>query len=30
MQAEKFLKEIERDYPNAFVVQDEINFPSLE
>ena len=30
MEAEKFLKEIERDYPNAFVVQDEINFPSLE
>ena len=30
MEAEKFLKEIEHDYPNAFVVQDEINFPSLE
>ena len=29
MQAEKFLNEIKYDYPNAFVVQDEINFPSL-
>jgi len=30
MQAERFLNKIERNYPNAFVVQDEINFPSLE
>ncbi len=30
MEAEKFLNEIERDYPNAFVVQDDINFPSLD
>jgi len=30
MEAEKFLKEIERDYPNAFVVSDEINFPALD
>jgi len=30
MQAEEFLNEIERDYPNAFVVQDDINFPSLD
>lgn len=30
MEAEKFLNEIEQDYPNAFVVQDEINFPSLD
>ena len=30
MQAEKFLNEIERNYPNAFVVQDDINFPSLD
>ena len=29
MEAEKFLKKIERDYPNAFVVHDEINFPEL-
>ncbi|MCD4789559.1 MAG: SPOR domain-containing protein [Bacteroidales bacterium] len=29
MEAEKFLKKIERKYPNAFVVKDEINFPSL-
>lgn len=30
MEAEKFLKEIEREYPNAFVIQDDINFPSLD
>ncbi len=30
MEAEKFVKEIEREYPNAFVIQDEINFPSLD
>ncbi|RLC24458.1 MAG: hypothetical protein DRH21_05435 [Deltaproteobacteria bacterium] len=30
MEAEKFLNEIEQDYPNAFVVQDDINFPSLD
>lgn len=30
MQAEEFLKKIEREYPNAFVVQDDINFPSLD
>ena len=30
MKAEKFLNEIEQDYPNAFVVQDDINFPSLD
>ena len=29
MEAEKFLKKIQYDYPNAFVVQDEINFPEL-
>jgi hypothetical protein len=29
MQAEQFLKKIEREYPNAFVIQDEINFPAL-
>jgi hypothetical protein len=29
MEAEKLLKAIERDYPNAFVVYDEINFPRL-
>lgn len=30
VEAVKFLKEIESDYPNAFVVNDEINFPGLE
>lgn len=30
VEAEKFLKDIEPDYPNAFVVADEINFPKLE
>jgi len=29
MEAEKFLKKIERTYPNAFVVKDNINFPKL-
>ncbi|MFU8842457.1 MAG: SPOR domain-containing protein [Bacteroidales bacterium] len=29
MEAEKLLRAIERDYPNAFVVFDEINFPRL-
>lgn len=29
IEAEKLLKEIEKDYPNAFVVTDEINFPRL-
>ena len=30
LEAEKFLHEIEIDYPQAFVVMDEINFPSLD
>ncbi|MCB0804851.1 MAG: SPOR domain-containing protein [Bacteroidales bacterium] len=30
MEAEKFLNEIEQAYPNAFVVNDEINFPKLD
>jgi hypothetical protein len=30
MEAEDFLKEIVAEYPNAFVVADEINFPSLD
>ncbi len=30
MEAEKLLREIEREYPNAFVVSDEINFPKLD
>ncbi len=30
MEAEKLQKEIEREYPNAFVVSDEINFPKLD
>jgi len=29
MEAEKFLHKIEREYPNAFVVKDNINFPKL-
>ncbi len=29
MEAEKFLKEIEREYPNAFVIKDNINYPKL-
>ena len=29
MEAEKFLHKIEREYPNAFVVKDDINFPKL-
>lgn len=27
MEAEKLLKQIVQEYPNAFVVEDEINFP---
>jgi hypothetical protein len=30
MQAEEFLHRIELDYPNAFVVEDDINFPSFD
>lgn len=30
IEAEKVLKEIIDDYPNAFVVKDEINFPELD
>lgn len=30
MEAEKLLKTIEVNYPNAFVVTDEINFPELK
>lgn len=30
MEAEKFLHKIEFDYPQAFVVADEINFPRLD
>ena len=30
MEAEKFLHEIEFNYPQAFVVTGEINFPSLD
>ncbi|MEZ5195922.1 MAG: SPOR domain-containing protein [Bacteroidales bacterium] len=30
IEAEKVLKEIIGDYPNAFVVKDEINFPELD
>lgn len=30
MEAEKFLNEIFKDYPNAFVVSDKINYPRLD
>ncbi len=30
MEAERFLHQIEQDYPQAFVVSDEINFPRLD
>ena len=30
MEAERFLHAIEADYPQAFVVSDEINFPRLD
>jgi hypothetical protein len=30
MEAEKFLKKIVPEYPNAFVVEDEINYPDLD
>ena len=30
MEAERFLHEIEPEYPQAFVVMDEINFPRLD
>jgi len=30
MEAEKFLKKIVDEYPNSFVVEDEINFPALD
>lgn len=30
MEAEKFLREIEAGYPQAFVVMDEINYPKLD
>jgi hypothetical protein len=30
MEAEELLRKIESDYPQAFVVVDEINFPRLE
>lgn len=29
LEAYKFLKEIQPDFPSAFIVQDEIEFPSL-
>lgn len=29
LQAEKFLQEINRKYPNAWVIKDDINFPNL-
>jgi len=29
MEAEKFLREIVAEYPNAFAVEDEINYPVL-
>ena len=30
MEAEKFLHQIEHEYPNAFVVTDQINYPDLK
>ena len=30
MDGEKFLYKIRRSYPNAWVINDEINFPELE
>jgi hypothetical protein len=30
MEAEKLLKEIVPEYPNAFVVEDEINYPVID
>jgi len=30
MEAEKLLKELVPEYPNAFVVEDEINFPLID
>lgn len=30
MEADKFLKEIEYDYPSAFIVADKIAFPKLQ
>lgn len=30
MEAEKLLKELVPEYPNAFVVEDEINFPTMD
>jgi translation initiation factor 2 alpha subunit (eIF-2alpha) len=30
LEAEKFLREVSEDYPNAWVIKDEINFPDLK
>jgi hypothetical protein len=30
LEAEKFLKTITNEYPNAFVVEDKINYPELD
>jgi hypothetical protein len=30
LEAYKFLKEIQTDFPSAFIVQDDIEFPKLE
>jgi hypothetical protein len=30
LEAEKFLQQIARDYPNAWVIKDEINYPPLK
>jgi hypothetical protein len=29
LEAEKFLQKINRTYPNAWIIKDEINFPAL-
>jgi hypothetical protein len=30
LEAEKFLAQISKDYPNAWIIKDEINFPNLD
>jgi hypothetical protein len=30
LEAEKFLSKISKDYPNAWIIKDEINFPNLD
>jgi hypothetical protein len=30
LEAEKFLRDISKDYPNAWIIKDKINFPALK